>query len=425
MPNFILYHTPVFYLIQSLWRDEAFSYFLSKPNILQIITTTANDFNPPLYYIILHFWIQVVGKSDIGLRLLSFIFHLATVYVSYKLASALFSKNFAKFVAIFTFLNPMLLYYSFEIRMYSLYTLLTFTSLYFFYTKKWKSYILATTLGLYTHSFFLLIPFCFILYLLTTKQLTKKTLLLTTTPFILYLPWIPVIISQFVNSSNSWLYPVDFQLVKSSLGNIFTNFEGAPYWGWNYTAALSAIILISLLFAFKNKKQQALLLILPVIIPLTLILTYSIIRRPIYVNRYLIFIAVFEILGISLAVKTIKNTLIKYSCASLWLVLIIAIDLIMPPSRAKTDFKKTFEKINPSATQNDYVYTKTPVAFFESAYYYQYSDKVFVYNPQNIQIPKYLGMNDLFKDVSKPTFPPSPAKIFLISDNASFEIKNQ
>src|SRR3989338_2243139 len=119
MLEFFFFHTPVFYLIQSLWRDEAFSYFMALPSIGQIIVNTAADFNPPLYYIFLHLWIVFISSSDIGMRILSFIAHAFTVYFAFLFGRVLFSRRVAFFVAVFIFFNPMLLYYAFEIRMYS------------------------------------------------------------------------------------------------------------------------------------------------------------------------------------------------------------------------------------------------------------------------------------------------------------------
>jgi len=99
--NFLTFHTPLFYLIQSVWRDEAFSYFMAKPNLLKIIATTAQDFNPPLYYLLLHLWMYMAGHSDIGLRLLSFIFHLIGSYYAYLIGRKVTDRKFAVFIFLF------------------------------------------------------------------------------------------------------------------------------------------------------------------------------------------------------------------------------------------------------------------------------------------------------------------------------------
>jgi uncharacterized membrane protein len=422
MFDFIFYHTPIFYLIQSVWRDEAFSYFMARPNPFQVVINTASDFNPPLYYLLLHFWINIFGKSDEILRLLSLIPHLLTVYVVYLFAIKLFSKRFAIFVAIFTLFNPMLLYYAFEMRMYSFYALFTLCSVYFFYLKNWKWYTTASVLGLYTHSFFPLIIASFLVYLWKTSEFKKKTIIYTLKPLLFYLPWLPVLVAQFLHSANSWMFPVDIQLITSVLGNLFTNYEGTPGNWWNYTAILSGFILLFLLLAFKNKRKEARLFLTPIFIPLFLILGYSLLRRPIYVNRYLIFITIFEIMGVSLGIWVIKNKILKYASIILWLIFIIYFNIQIVPYHKKADFKGTFMEINKLAKDGDLVFTKTPIAYLESAYYNRQTNNTFIYNPNNIAVPNYIGINVVFPNISKASFPPSPSRTFLVFDDASYEM---
>jgi len=422
LANFIFYHTPIFYLIQSVWRDEAFSYFMAKPNVLRVITNTAHDFNPPLYYVLLNFWMKFVGQSDEGLRMLSFLAHIACVYIAFYFASKLFSKKFAFFVAAFTFFNPMLLYYAFEMRMYSFYALFTFASVYCFYIKNWKWYTISTVLGLYTHSFFPFIPVSFLIYLKLTGSLTRKIIYSTLKPFLFYLFWLPILVIQFFNSKDSWLFPVDFQLVKSVLGNIFTSYEGTPGELWPLTALLSGIIIFYCAIVLKRRKKLALYLLTPIIFPLFVILGYSILMRPLFVNRYMIFIVVFEILAISAGIFYIHKRTTRWLSMLFWLVLVVILNIIIPPYRKKTDFKTTFAEINAITTPNDFVYAKTPIGFFESAYYYKYTDKTFIYNPNNVTIPNYIGVTVVFPEISRASFPTPPSRTFLVNDDASYEM---
>lgn len=429
MLNFIFYHTPIFYLIQSVWRDEAFSYFMAKPNIFQVIVNTAHDFNPPVYYLFLHFWMKLVGQGDEGLRLLSFFAHLGSVYIAFIFAqkimlkkSAVHAKGFAWFVAAFTFLNPMLLYYAFEMRMYSFYVLFTFAVLYFFYFKNWKWYTISAILGLYTHSFFPLILVSFVLYQKFIHQLNRKNLWLILKPILFFIPWLPVLAIQFINSKNSWLFPVDFKLVLSVLGNLFTGFEGTPGNYWGYTIILSILILIYIIIGLRNNKKENLMFTTPIFFPLFVILGYSIFRQPLYVNRYMIFVSVFEILSISFAIWTIKNEIFRSVSIFFWLILVIIIDIIASPFHKKTDFKSTFFEINKMAKSEDFVYAKTPIGLLESAYYFNNKNRVFVYNPKGITIPNYIGVNVVFPDISRSSFPPAFSRTFLVADDANYEI---
>lgn len=422
--DFIYFHTPIFYLIQSVWRDEAFSYFMAKPGIFRIITNTAHDFNPPLYYILLHFWVLIFGKNVEFLRLLSFLPFIATVYLVYIFANKFFSKQFSFFVALFTFLNPMLLYYAFEIRMYSFYAFFTLCSLYFLYRKKWKWYTITSILGLYSHSFFPLIIGSYLLadFISENYKLNRKTAIRILNPLIFYIPWIPVLIVQFIQSKDSWMFPVDMQLIGSVLGNLFTGYEGTPGGWWIFTFLLSLVIIFFLYLGLKHYGKKAYPILIPLFVPLFSILFYSVLKRPIYVNRYLIFITVFEIVGISMGVHSIKKRLLRISAASGWIIFLIYFNIFISPFHNKTDFRSTFNEINKITTNKDYVYTKTPIGFLESEFYYNNPDKVFVFNPDHIKIPNYIGINIVFSDPSRDAFPLSPSRTFFVSDDAKYEL---
>ncbi len=44
---------------QSLWYDEGTSATVAPRDIATIIANAANDIHPPLYYLLLHFWVFV------------------------------------------------------------------------------------------------------------------------------------------------------------------------------------------------------------------------------------------------------------------------------------------------------------------------------------------------------------------------------
>ena len=110
-----------------------FSYLLAKQNILQILSLTAKDFNPPLYYLLLHGWMGLFGSSEIAMRTLSFFFFLGTLYVvgMFLMEIFEFSINEILVYLLLFVLNPLLHYYAFEARMYSLFAFLVTLSFYF------------------------------------------------------------------------------------------------------------------------------------------------------------------------------------------------------------------------------------------------------------------------------------------------------
>ena len=56
---------------QSFWNDEGNSARLSERSLALIIEGTASDVHPPLYYVLLRGWRELVGKGEFGLRSLS------------------------------------------------------------------------------------------------------------------------------------------------------------------------------------------------------------------------------------------------------------------------------------------------------------------------------------------------------------------
>ena len=70
----LFYKIPLAYWTQSYWRDEVFRVLMAKYSFVDIIRLTYNDGQPPLYYFLLKFWINIFGDSEIATRTLSLIF---------------------------------------------------------------------------------------------------------------------------------------------------------------------------------------------------------------------------------------------------------------------------------------------------------------------------------------------------------------
>jgi mannosyltransferase len=66
---------------QSFWNDEGNSARLSERSIPAIIAGTASDIHPPLYYLALRGWRELVGETEFGLRSLSAFAGVVTVAI--------------------------------------------------------------------------------------------------------------------------------------------------------------------------------------------------------------------------------------------------------------------------------------------------------------------------------------------------------
>ena len=206
------------FLVQSFWRDEAFSYLLAKKSILEIITLTVRDFSPPLYYFLLHFWINAFGKSEVALRSLSLIFYWATLYVVFLILTEVFKMKLKKafLYLIFFLVNPILVYFAFEVRMYSMLAFFWTLSFYSLFKKDSRLYLISTIAGLYTHYFmvFVLLAQYFI------KRYKQKIALLA------FVPWMVLAIASRVSSSSSfWIDRITTGRFITFLGEIYTGYE--------------------------------------------------------------------------------------------------------------------------------------------------------------------------------------------------------
>jgi hypothetical protein len=151
---------------QSFWHDEGNSARLSERSIDLIVEGTASDVHPPLYYLILHGWREWAGDTEFGLRSFSAFLGVVLVALTFALGRQLLgpvSHAVPIAGALFAAVNPALIYYSQEARMYELLAFLALSSTLLLVRLLRKpgwsfgtvlAYILTAVAGLYTHYFF-------------------------------------------------------------------------------------------------------------------------------------------------------------------------------------------------------------------------------------------------------------------------------
>lgn len=432
MWNWIFTHSPLLYFTQSLWRDEAFSIFVGEKPISFILQNLT--FEPPVYYILLHYWIRVFGTTEIAVRSLSLLgFTLATIVVIVW-SEKLFQKHWLSwFTPILFFTNPMLLYYAFEIRTYGWYIFFALLSLFAYSQSQWRLWVIATILGFYTHTYFL---FLFAAQSIHWVALHRNKLI---KPFSLIrepvvasamlavsamVPWIIRIIREAATLKQSWYFPVNWNLVKSVLGNMYLGYEGTPWYLWGFTASLSLVLLFFFFIAIYKKSTRArnTHFLFCAIVPLAIVIGISFVK-PLFVNRYLIGVTIAEIFLIAFAIEAIKSHMIQKFVAWCFVLGALAFNVWYPSQHAKLDIRTTIREINALRTTNDIILVTSPLIFFESQYYAGDRTKVFLYNPHNSPFPWYVGgvlvsNNQMTADL--PVNPPTRA--FVVAEDGSFTI---
>ncbi len=414
--------TPLAFFIQSFWRDEAFSFFLAKKNIFEIIVLTVKDFNPPFYYLTLHFWMKIFGSSEIALRSLSLLFYVLTIYIIYDFLKDIFKLNRYKtftYLLLFIF-NPVLIYYGFEARMYSMFAFFATASFYFFITKNKKYYLLISILGLYTHYFMIFVLLSQILYLLISHPRPLK-LKMVLFPYLVFSPWLIFMILQKNDILNPfWIATAPFKTILFLPFVIFSGYENGINFPSLYIYFSIFLLLIILIGIFKfSKKKYFNFFLIWTFLPLLITGIISL-YRPIILPRYLIFSTVGFIFLIVYILNNIK-TLPRIIFFTLILAFIFIYQQKDLKYRRKNNIAKQIKKLKTTARKEDLIYISNVLDYFTIQYYFG-ENKVYLFNQDYNAIPSYVGKILIPKEKFVNTLPAYPKRAFILKNNWEYDI---
>lgn len=186
---------------RGLIYDDAFSILLSRLPLTDIITGTAADTMPPLYYFLLHLW-MMGGDSIWFIRLPGILLSLVGICLLYVVINELFGEKAAMVSAFLASISPLQIYHAQDVRMYTLMQAGQLAFIWFF-IKLWKNekghrpifywmgLTLSGTISLYSHNlagFILLPPIIFLLWKKEWRK-TGSILLAYLLIGLLFLPW--------------------------------------------------------------------------------------------------------------------------------------------------------------------------------------------------------------------------------------------
>ena len=221
---------------RSLWVDEAMSVvFAAKPlpELFSLLVT--QDVHPPLYSLLLHFWMMVFGDGEAAVRFPSVLFGASLVPLTYLMARRLerIAEPLERGVvsiaglvaAILAATSVYYILYSQEARGYMAVTFLGLSSSYLLLRalatsrtgarsfgssgrRSWAAYALVTALAVYTdYTAFLLLPFHLLFVLLTARSYRggwRGWVLSTLAVAVAYLPWAGYSLAQVQRISDYW-----------------------------------------------------------------------------------------------------------------------------------------------------------------------------------------------------------------------------
>ena len=200
------------------WMDEAITTGIASHPLSQIPGILRHDGSPPLFYILLHFWIQLFGSSEAATHALPLLFGLLTIPIGMWAGTSLFGRRAGYMAAILFTFNAFLTDYAQESRMYELMGLLgllaTAGFLHGFVYRRRKYVILfsvSVALMLYTHAWGIFFAAGAAIALIPVyrasddkRGLVRDAVLAFVAAGVLYLPWLPNFIYQATHTGDPW-----------------------------------------------------------------------------------------------------------------------------------------------------------------------------------------------------------------------------
>src|SRR5579884_1723112 len=105
---------------RAYWVDEGISVGIASHPVAQLPKLLREDGSPPLFYLLLHFWLRLFGRSEAATHLLPLLISLIAIPVGYWAGREVFDRRAGLAAAALMATNPFLNWYSTETRMYTL-----------------------------------------------------------------------------------------------------------------------------------------------------------------------------------------------------------------------------------------------------------------------------------------------------------------
>lgn len=201
-----------------LGGDESFSLFMALQSVPDLVRMLCQGDNPPLWELLLHFWVKVFGISEAAIRSLSLIFSVLTIIPIYYLGEKHICRFSGIVASLFYCFSTFSIYLAHECRVYSLIGFATASSVFLFisciHRPKTFKFILLTIANLmlmyghYLSVWIIVMEFVIALGInLIRKKIWKPYLLHAAALLVLFAPMFPVLFTRFFDSGvhGTWI----------------------------------------------------------------------------------------------------------------------------------------------------------------------------------------------------------------------------
>jgi len=270
---------------ESFWLDEAGRAAIAALPVVAIPHAVGVvELSPPLYHLLLHAWLRLVGGGDSALRLLSALLGAAAIPATCALGRELVGRRAALVAALLAAVAPLYVGYAQEAAMYALFALLGLVAALAHVryvrtgtTASLLAYAAAMLLALYTHYyalFLLVAQNAYLIWLLQHRALPRERLrrwLWAQAALALaFAPWLPFLAQQsgLAASVADWAVPDPL----AALGGLTLAFSVGDQAG--LPALLAAVLFLPALaaggWALRREPQVLALLACYALVPLAL-----------------------------------------------------------------------------------------------------------------------------------------------------------
>ena len=238
------------------WLDEGIAVGIASHPIGDIPELLRQDGSPPLYYLLLHVWMSVVGTSEAQTHLLSLIFAVAVLPAALWAGWSLFGRRAGWMCALVAALTPFLAVYANETRMYSLVALLgvltvaTFLHAFVFRRRRYlPAFVVLLVLLLYTHNWGLLLTggagVALVPCLLVSddrRRLIADAAMAFGAIAVLYAPWLPTLAYQWAQDLQPWARRPTLVAIRDDVSMVFGGLEAVVAIGLGAGFGLAAVL---------------------------------------------------------------------------------------------------------------------------------------------------------------------------------------
>ena len=291
-----------------LWYDEAIAILHASVSPSQLLYGTvtpiqgagAANVHPPLYFLLLHCWVGLAGRSPLAVRFLSVVLGVTTVALLCRLTSRFFGRRTALVTGLLAATNPFHVAYSQETRMYALLALTAVASTWGLLRaleerrpRWWALYVAAATLMLYTQNLGAFVLLALNLLVLTRRAWRRhlSTLILADAIVAaLFGPWLIGVLPgqlDFVGRGY-WLSPPGAaELVRAVMLPILTFYEPPSSWLLMPGLFTGLFLLAVLLLRARKAPSRAVWFLFLAWAPILLLFLVSL-WQPLYLERALL-----------------------------------------------------------------------------------------------------------------------------------------